>query len=76
VQGDIIYMEKILVKSSNLISVGYDAATKVMEIEFKTGSTYQYIAVPQGVYQGLMTASSKGQYLHDHILNQFEFTEI
>jgi len=69
-------MDKILVNSSNLISAGYDTATQVLEIEFKTGSTYQYMNVPQRIYQGLMTAGSKGQYLHDHILNQFDFTEV
>lgn len=69
-------MDKILVKSSNVLSVGYDAITRTLEIEFKAGSTYQYMDVPQHIYQGLMTASSKGQYLHDTILNKFDFMEV
>jgi hypothetical protein len=69
-------MDRILVQSSNLVSVGYDAAARLLEVEFVTGKTYQYHDVPLDVYQGLMSASSKGEYLHDNILNRYEFQEI
>jgi hypothetical protein len=68
-------MDRMLVKSSNLISVGYDSASKTLEIEFQSGKTYQYYGVPESVYQDLMTASSKGQFVHDHIYNEYDFAE-
>jgi YD repeat-containing protein len=69
-------MDRILVQSSNLVSVGYDAAGQLLEVEFLTGKTYRYHQVPRDVYQGLMSAPSKGEYLHDNILNRYEFQEV
>jgi len=69
-------MDRILVESSNLVSVGYDATAQVLEVEFLTGKVYQYHDVPGEVYQGLMSAASKGEYLHDNILNRYNFQEV
>lgn len=55
-------MERILVSSSNLRSVGYDEDTEILEIQFHHGGIYQYQRVPQEVYDQLMAASSKGSY--------------
>jgi hypothetical protein len=68
-------MDRLLVNSSNLISVGYDAVSKTLEIEFQSGNIYQYLDVPESTYQGLMTASSKGEYFHDNILKEFDFRD-
>jgi hypothetical protein len=56
-------MYRTPVSSSNLASVGYDASTQVLEVEFNDRSIYQYFGVPSEVYEGLMSASSHGQYL-------------
>ena len=69
-------MDRILVDSSNLVAVGYDKVNQVLEIEFRSGSVYHYIDVPDDKYQGLMSAVSKGQYFHDNIINQYEFEEV
>jgi len=69
-------MDRIIVQSSNLVSVGYDAAARMLEVEFQTGKIYQYHDVPQEVYQALMSAPSKGEYLHDTILNRYQFQEV
>lgn len=60
-------MERQHVSSSNLESVGYDPATKTLEIEFLNGGLYQYSGVPESVYQALMSASSHGQYFDSNI---------
>ena len=69
-------MDRILVNSSNIITVGYDNAAKILEVEFQSGKVYQYMDVPEDLYQSLMAAPSKGQYFHDHIMNQYDFTEV
>ena len=69
-------MDRILVNSSNIITVGYDRAAGVLEIEFQSGKIYQYMGVPEAVYQALMTASSKGEFFHDNILKEFDFAEV
>ena len=57
-------MERTLVDSSNLASVGYDIKSAILEVEFHSGGVYQYFGVPLFVYQGLLNAASKGKYLN------------
>jgi hypothetical protein len=40
---------------------------------FNTGKAYEYYDVPLDIYEGLMTAGSKGGYMRDHILDQFPY---
>jgi hypothetical protein len=51
--------------------VGYDPATRTLEVEFHSGGVYQYAGVPVRVYQGLIHAASKGRYFHDHIKGRY-----
>lgn len=60
-------MNRIPVSSSNLASVGYDSENKILEIEFNSGSIYQYFNVPASIYSGLMSAASHGQYFDAYI---------
>lgn len=60
-------MERVPVESSNLVSVGYEPEAAILEIEFHSGGIYQYFAVPQEIYDGLMNAASKGSYLDHNI---------
>lgn len=64
-------MERHPVSSSNLRSVGYDMTTQTIEIEFHSGGMYRYFGVPQGVYQGLMQAGSKGSHFADFIKDHY-----
>ena len=64
-------MNHTSVSSSNLRSVGYDAASQTLEIAFHNGGVYQYLNVPESVYQALMKASSHGQYFHHNIRNTY-----
>lgn len=68
-------MDRLLVNSSNLVTVGYDTASNTLEVEFQSGNIYQYLGVPETIYQGLMTSDSKGQFFHDQILKEFDFRE-
>lgn len=69
-------MQRKPVQSSDLRSVGYDAATQTLEIEFNSGGIYQYYGVPAAVYQGLMSAASHGQYFHAHIKDVYRVSRI
>jgi hypothetical protein len=60
-------MNRQAVDSSNLASVGYDPQTQTLEVEFRHGGIYQYYNVPKSVYDGLMDASSHGQYFDRNI---------
>ena len=55
------------VESKALRSVGYDADSRVLEIEFASGTVYRYFNVPQRIHVDLMTAKSHGEFFATHI---------
>lgn len=64
-------MDRTLVRSSNIRSVGYDPASRTLEMEFHSGGVYQYSGVSGTVFQAFMRAASKGSYFHDHIKDRY-----
>ena len=69
-------MERKPVSSSNISSIGYDEDSRTLEIEFHSGSIYQYFDVPLNIYQELMSAGSKGQYFAAHIKGYFRYVRV
>lgn len=69
-------MERYPVSSSNVAAVGYDPVTQTLEVEFLTGSVYQYFDVPQAVYAELMSAPSKGECLHRTIKFSYRYARL
>jgi len=69
-------MNRTSVSSSNIASIGYDSTAQVLEIEFHDGSIYQYEGVPEHEYQGMMSAGSHGQYLHQHVKDKYSYRKI
>lgn len=62
-------MERAEVKSSLLASVGYDAANKVLEVQFKNGGkVYQYTGVEPEQAAEMLAAKSVGS----HFLKQIK----
>ena len=59
-------MDREPVVSSTVLSIGYEPTSSTLEVEFKNG-VYQYYNVPEPIYQQLMAADSKGQFLHVYI---------
>lgn len=54
------YMVRRLVRPSNAHSVGYDAPSETLELEFRGVGVCQCSGVPETIYQGFMRAASKG----------------
>jgi KTSC domain len=69
-------MTRLPVASSMMVSVGYDAAHAVLEIEFRSGDIYEYRDVPELVYRALLKAPSKGRFFHTRIDSKFHFVQI
>lgn len=69
-------MERTPVSSSNVSSIGYDADSQTLEVEFNNGAVYQYSEVPEYEYDGIMNADSKGGYLHSNIKNRYSFSKL
>jgi hypothetical protein len=64
-------MNRVGVKSSNIRSIGYDKDRKLLEIEFNSGSIYEYSNVPHVIYFSLLDAPSHGKYFGKYIRNIF-----
>lgn len=67
--------EWIDVQSSNIEAIRYNAKSQSLDIRFyssKDHSFYSYEGVPQFVFEGFMSAESKGRYFHDCIREDFK----
>ncbi|NSJ90154.1 KTSC domain-containing protein [Coprococcus sp. MSK.21.13] len=69
-------MQRTRVSSSNVYSIGYDSSSSILEVQFNNGSIYQYSNVPYSIYQGLMSATSHGSYLHAHVKGIYPYRRI
>ena len=69
-------MQRDHVASSNVISVGYDPKSETLEVEFLSGSIYQYYNVGKNIYEAFMAAPSKGQFLAYQIKNAFPYSRV
>lgn len=58
-------MQRISVSSSNVSSVGWE--NRVLEVEFRGGSLYQYFDVPTLTFQDLLRSTSIGGFLAKYI---------
>jgi len=68
-------MHRDSVESSNVQAVGYDPIRSILEVEFHNGGIYQYEGVTPEIYDQLMSASSKGQFLH-RVIRGFPFKRV
>ena len=69
-------MERRTVESSNIAAIGYDEATRTLEVEFRRGQTYRYFDVPSHVHAALMRAESHGSYFSRNVRKNFRYARI
>lgn len=64
------------VQSEMLIAAGYDKKWRILQVIFRTGETYRYKGVPSSTYDALMSADSKGKYMHTHIIGHYPYERV
>jgi hypothetical protein len=69
-------MEMHNVDSSNVAAVGYEEDSQTLQVAFNNGSTYQYFDVPQAIFDGLLGASSVGQYLNQNVKGTYRYSRV
>ena len=69
-------MRRRAVDSTTMRSVGYDAKSGILEIEFDSGAVYQYVGVPARTYEQLLAAESKGRYFNDEIRDSYPYVQV
>jgi hypothetical protein len=68
-------MEMTPVQSTQVASVGYDAATQTMAVQFKAGGLYEYAGVPADVAAAAVKAESIGRFLAQNVKNKYRYTK-
>lgn len=58
-------LDRLPVDSSIIASIGYEAESMTLDIEFRgSGTVYRYFKVPEREYRAFLAADSKGTYLN------------
>jgi hypothetical protein len=60
-------------ESSNIARFAYDEENNVLRVEFTSGGAYDYFDVPQQIFEGMKSASSKGQFLAQQIKGNYRY---
>jgi hypothetical protein len=67
--------ESIPVQSPLLTAVAY-SNDAILELPFRRGAIYRYFAVPPAVFQGLISAESKGLYFNRYVRDHFRYQRL
>jgi hypothetical protein len=65
--------ETVPLNSTLLAAMSFQAEAALLYLEFRDGALYCYRNVPHEIYEGLLTASSKGVYFNRQIRGCFEY---
>jgi hypothetical protein len=62
--------------SSSIAAAGYDRDLHALRLRYIGGGTYDYWDVPARVFQALLDAPSKGQFVNWHIKPRYRYTRL
>jgi hypothetical protein len=63
-------------KSKAVRAIRYDAATRSLDVEFASASTYRYFDVPRDVYEWLLRVGSKGRFLNRLVKEKYRYERL
>lgn len=69
-------MERKRVNSSKIRAVGYDAKSRLLEVELRDGTVLAYSGVSQEVHRQFMNAPSPTSYYEDKIVDEFSVRRV
>lgn len=69
-------MQRIPVESTDIVAIGYDSKSRILEVEFKEGRMYQYLDVAPDIHARFMRTDSYGQYFYAFINGHYRYKRI
>jgi hypothetical protein len=63
-------------ESSNIVSVSYVDALKVLQVTFNNATTYEYQGVAISIYEALRDADSVGHSFNQLVKTRYPFTKL
>ena len=70
----ILPMQTVDVNSTAIQTAEYEYDNYRLRLTFTNGSSYDYTKVPNHVFEGLRTSSSKGKFINKFILSSYNFS--
>lgn len=71
-----LLVDRDRVNSSCIASAGYSPAHEVLDVEFRSGIVYRYLAVPHDEYTRFAAAPSLGVHLNRFIKGRFAYVRL
>lgn len=62
-----------VVSSSTILRVDYDHLMQTMKLYFRSGNSYEYVAVPYEIFLGFKEAESAGRFFHTNVKGKYDF---
>jgi hypothetical protein len=74
----VILVERFIVESTNINTIGFNKELKFLDVEFKTsaGKIYRYSDVEEDTYEDLINAKSIGKYYLSYIKGKYEVEQL
>lgn len=69
-------MERSAVQSQVIRAVGYRGSDRTLEVEFASGRVYQYVGVPESLYEWLLRSPSKGGIFNRMIRDKYREIDV
>jgi hypothetical protein len=69
-------MNRTIIESSMIRSIGYDADNSTLEIEFNSGAIWQYFDFPESIWYEFEGTDSQGKFFHREIKNQYSESQV
>jgi hypothetical protein len=66
-------VQRTLVRSKSIRSLGYDPEDHVLEVEFVNGRVYHYLNVPEAVHRLALRAPSIGAFVNTQVIPRFDW---
>ena len=67
-------MQTVDVNSTAIQTAEYEYDNYRLRLTFTNGSSYDYKKVPNHVFEGLRTSSSKGKFINKFILSSYNYS--
>ena len=61
---------------SSISFIGYEPRSRILEIQFHDGDTYQYFEVPMRIYILFVNAPSKEAFLNYYVKKNFHYAKV
>jgi hypothetical protein len=69
-------MDRKIIESSMIRSIGHDADSAILEIEFNSGAVWQYFDFSESTWYEFEGAVSQGKFFLSEIKNQYSESQV